>query len=443
MSAPVAPRYAYDAVPLRPFHVRVAIASVGGVFSDGYGLGIVGISLAQATDTLHLTPLWLGLLGGAALAGLFFGALLTGPLADQVGRRPIYANNMLVLGLLTLLQFWVANPAQLLVLRFLIGLLLGTDYVVSKALLVEFTPLRWRGRILSMLSIAWAGGYASAYVVGFLLRDVGTEPWRWMLASSLVPCLVILPLRLRLPESPLWLNAHGRVAAASDVVMRWIGPDVAPPHTAPAASRHGGRWGQLMAPRWRPHTAVGAIFFTCQVIPYFAVGTFVQQVLASLHVEQSAAAGIAYNVALLAGSVLGLLVVDHLARRTFLVGSFVITALALMPLLTLEAPTAGLIVPLFVVFAGALSAAASLCYVYLPELFPTDLRASGIGLAIASSRIGSAASTFLLPLVMSAYGVRAALGACAAVLGVGAVLCYAWAPETRNRPLDALTGVSP
>jgi putative MFS transporter len=87
---------------------------------------------------------------------------------------------------------------------------------------------------------------------------------------------------------------------------------------------------------------------------------------------------------------------------------------------------------LFAVFAGVLSAASNLVYVYLPELFPTDLRASGIGLAIAASRIGSAVSTFLLPIVVASYGVRSALGACVAVLVIGAAVCHRWAPETRH-----------
>ena len=87
---------------------------------------------------------------------------------------------------------------------------------------------------------------------------------------------------------------------------------------------------------------------------------------------------------------------------------------------------------LFACFAGVLSAASNLVYVYLPELFPTDLRASGIGLAVAASRIGSAVSTFLLPVVVAAYGVRSALGACVVVLVVGAVVCHRWAPETKH-----------
>jgi putative MFS transporter len=97
---------------------------------------------------------------------------------------------------------------------------------------------------------------------------------------------------------------------------------------------------------------------------------------------------------------------------------------------------------LFAVFAGVLSAASNLCYVYLPELFPTDLRASGIGLAIAASRIGSAVSTFLLPVVVAGYGVRTALGACVTVLAVGALICRRWAPETQHVPLGAFDQLS-
>jgi putative MFS transporter len=103
-----------------------------------------------------------------------------------------------------------------------------------------------------------------------------------------------------------------------------------------------------------------------------------------------------------------------------------------------------MVILLFAVFAGVLSAASNLVYVYLPELFPTDLRASGIGLAIAASRIGSAASTFVLPVIVQFYGVRTALGACVAVLAAGGLVCWFRAPETRNLKLEALDhAVSP
>ena len=112
---------------------------------------------------------------------------------------------------------------------------------------------------------------------------------------------------------------------------------------------------------------------------------------------------------------------------------------AMLALASIADPPPLLTILLFATIAGVLSAASNLVYVYLPELFPTDLRASGIGLAIAASRIGSAASTFLLPLVVADFGVRVALGSCVIVLAVGAIVCLAWAPETKHVRLAAGT----
>src|ERR1700676_5055375 len=137
MDARREPTVDYDGATLRLFHIRVAVASCGGVFSDGYGLGIIGISLSRAAPQLGLSPVWMGLLGGASLFGLFAGALLTGPAADRFGRRPIFAYNMAILGALSLLQGLTDSAAQLLALRLGVGFLLGTDYVVSKALLTR------------------------------------------------------------------------------------------------------------------------------------------------------------------------------------------------------------------------------------------------------------------------------------------------------------------
>ena len=429
---------AYDDMPLNGFHLRVAVASTGGVFSDGFGLGIIGIALTLATTPLKLTPLWLGLLGGASLAGLFLGALLTGPVADQYGRRPVFAYNMALLALLSALQFVISAPVQLLVLRLAIGFLLGTDYVVSKALLTEYSPQRVRGRILSILSVAWAGGYTCAYFVGFLLASGGTDAWRWMLLTSALPCLLILPLRVTMPESPLWLAGHGFAARAGAVVQARFGAGVRAPEPVLSAPSEQGRWRQLASPVWRRRTIVACTFFTCQVIPYFALGTFVSRVLEALHVRSAYVGGLVYNVALLLGAIIGLFVVDLLSRRAFLVGSFSIAAAAMLVLTAAtELPGVAIIV-LFAVIAGVLSGASNLVYVYLPELFPTDLRASGIGLAIAASRVGSAVSTFLLPVLVAGLGVHVALGGCVVVLTCGAVVCYLWAPETKYVRLSAM-----
>ena len=425
-------KHAYDDAPLNAFHARVAVAAVGGVFSDGFGLGGIGIALSLGAQELQLTPLWMGLLGGASLFGLFFGALLTGPVADQHGRRPIFAWNMPLLSLFSALPLLVSASWQLLLLRLIIGFLLGTDYVVSKAMLTEFTPRSLRGKIMSSLSVAWAAGFACAFIVGVLLSDVGTDSWRWMLAAAAVPPLLVLPLRLGLPESPLWLAQHGRSEDAARIVRERIGADVHPPQAVAPPARTQGRWAELLSPAWRRRTMVGCIFFVCQVIPYFAMGTFVSRVLAALQVRNGHLGGVLYNVSLVAGAITGMFIVDHITRRQFLVGGFALAAGAMLILTLADSSPAWVTIGLFALFAGVLSASTNLVYVYLPELFTTDVRASGIGMAIAASRIGSAVSTFLMPLVVAEFGVRAALGACVAILAFGGFACYLWAPETRH-----------
>jgi putative MFS transporter len=309
--------------------------------------------------------------------------------------------------------------------------------VVSKALLTEFTPRSFRGRILSLLSVAWASGYTCAYFVGYALIDVGSDPWRWMLLTSAAPCLLILPMRITMPESPLWLADHGYPERAARVVRDKLGPRVMPPLKSPPAPRDRGRWRQLASPTWRRHTLVGCAFFTCLVIPYFAVGTFVARVLAALHVKGGGVGGLVYNLSLLIGAVVGLIIVDRISRRRFLIGSFAVSAASLLAFVVWDEVSPSLTLLLFAILAGVLSAASDLVYVYLPELFPTDLRASGIGLAVAASRVGSAVSTFLLPVVVAAFGVRVALGACMAVLVIGGIVCQLWAPETRHLRLAA------
>ena len=426
----------YEEAPLRPFHLRVTIASFGGVFCDGAELGIVGMALGAATPSLGLTPLWVGLLGGASLFGLFLGALLTGPLADRLGRRPVYAWNMLLLGLASAAQLFVHSPGQLLVLRLFIGLLLGTDYVVSKALLTEFIPGRFRAGIMSSLAVAWAGGYAAAYAAGFGIAQwdglAGFEPWRLMLLASAIPCLLIFPLRITMPESPMWLAAHGRNREAAAIVERHVGSDVLPPQPLAAPPRVRQHLREVLSPPWGRRTLVACVYFTTSVIPYFAIGTFVNRVLEDLQVEGAAAAGLVYNLAIVLGAVGGLLTIDRMPRRTFLNGTYLLSGGAMLALVLLDQPPTFVSVTLFAIFAGVLSASSNLVYVYLPELFPTSLRASGLGLAIASSRIGSAASTFLLPVLVGAFGIHVALGACVAVLALGGTVCYLLAPETRG-----------
>lgn len=419
-------------LPLRRFHLRVAFAGTGGVFSDGFVLGIVGIAVSLAALPLHLSAFWMGLLGAASLIGLFLGSLIAGPLADRFGRRWIFGYDMVLFAVVSGAQYFVTSPTELFVFRVLLGIILGADYVVGKALIVEYVPRRYRGRLLSLLSIAWASGYVSAYIVGLLLKDIAPDSWRLMLALSGVPALVIFPFRLGIPESPLWLMKNSRPAEAARIILKKFGENVTATvaQVGAANSRRVG-YSTLFSPRLRRHTIVGCVFFTCQVIPYFALGTFTPKVLESLNVHDNYLGAVVYNVLLIVGSLIGLAIIDRIPRRVFLTGSFYLCAALLFALASFGQSTIVTIV-LFGLFACVLSGAANLEYVYTPELFPTELRASGVGVVIACSRLGSAAATFLLPISVQQLGIRESLFVCVGTLIVGGVVCQLFAPETRN-----------
>lgn len=421
-----------EGLPLRRFHLRVAFAGTGGVFSDGFVLGIIGIAVSIAAVPLQLSAWWIGLLGAASLIGLFLGSLIAGPLADRFGRRWIFGYDMVLFAIVSGLQFFVTSPTELFIFRILLGVILGADYVVGKALIIEYVPRRYRGRLLSTLSIAWASGYVCAYVVGLFLKDVGPDSWRLMLAVSGLPALLIFPFRLGIPESPLWLIKNSRPAEAAQILLKKFGENVvATVSPVSDAIQERVSYGTLFSPRLRRNMFVGCVFFTCQVIPYFALGTFAPKVLESLNVTNNYVGAVVYNILLIVGSVIGLTLIDRIPRRTFLTWSFYLCGAFLFALATVTHSTTITII-LFGLFACVLSGAANLEYVYTPELFPTEIRASGVGLVIACSRIGSAVATFLLPISVQQLGIQTSLLICVGTLFIGGIICQLYAPETRN-----------
>lgn len=172
------------------------------------------------------------------------------------------------------------------------------------------------------------------------------------------------------------------------------------------------------------------------------MGTFAPKVLEALNVQDKFVGGLVYNVLLFLGALLGLMVIDRVSRRVFLVGTFYLSAAGLAVLAYAGLGPLGTILA-FGFFACVMAAAVNLEFVYPPELFPTHLRASGIGLAVAASRFGSAVATFLLPIAVQQVGVHAALGVCVGVLIIGGVVCHVFAPETSQEDLSGITPESP
>ncbi|MGQ4512447.1 MFS transporter [Streptomyces sp. DW26H14] len=440
-------RVSFDDAPLNRFHLKITALTFGANFSDGYQLGVIGIALTLITPQMHLGSVWEGLLGASALIGIFVGSIALGWLADRIGRQQLYMLNFLLITLASIAQFWVQGPGLLFGLRVLIGIGIGADYAIGPTLVAEFCPRRSRGFLLASLTAMWTIGYICSYFFGNWLVGYGGDSWRWLLASSALPALVVLLLRIGTPESPRWLVSKGRLDEARAVVAKYIGGNVdfdsivtpvreGVVRESEQSARDAAAYRKLFsADQWRK-TAFGILYYNCQVIPYFAIYTFLPVVMAKFHLKEGFLGDGLLNVFLLLGSIAGLWFVARFSRRGFVIGSFVVMALALGPLGVWPGGPSIVLFVLFLVFTFTMSASSNLDQVYPPELFSTALRSSGVGLLNGVSRIGSAAGTFLLPMSIDHLGFSFSMTALAGFLVLGALVSFVWAPETSDVVLE-------
>lgn len=427
-----------DDAPVTSFHRRIMAVAMGGPFCDGYLLGVMGVALGLITPALGLDTLWTGLVAASVLIGVFIGGAVFGPVTDRVGRHLMYVLNLATFVVFSALQFFVTEAWQLMVLRLLIGIAIGADYPIASALTTELVPRRLRGPALSGLVLAWWVGYGVSYWVGWALTGLGDDAWRWMLASGAVPALVFLVFRAGVPESPRWLASRGRIDEAKAVVRKHLGADIGADELvceAGLGQRGGSGLGNLVEIFRRGYAVpvvFCSVFWICQVAPAFAVRSFQPQMLSAFGVQSSYGASALITTIAVLGIGLGLVIVNRIGRRPLLISTFVCINVSLIALAVLPLHWAVLVVGLFAAFQFFEAAGSGLQFVYPSELFPTDLRATGVGIATAMSRVGSATSTFLLPIAAADLGVRGTLGVAVAITLVGLAVSYFLAPETKD-----------
>ncbi|WP_027188721.1 MFS transporter [Desulfovibrio cuneatus] len=419
-----------DDLPLSPFHFKITALTFGAHLTDGYILGLIGIALTQITPLMGLNSFWQGFIGSSALIGLFLGSLFFGMVADSLGRQKIFLISFVVIALGSLGQFFVTTPLQLALCRIAIGIGLGGDYSVGHALLAEFCPKKYRGPILGSFSVIWTVGYVAATFVGsFAMKEGNPEAWRWMLASSTLPAVIILIARMGAPESPRWLANQGRLEEANAILARLFGPNVILGDEAPATT--GGGFMALFAPQYIKRTIFNCMFFVCIVMPYFAIYTFLPMILGIMGLSEGFITEMLLNMLLILGAFIGIWCTIRFTRRGFLINSFIIITTALFLLGLLPDTQNALLIGVFALFTVTLSAMSNLVGVFPAESFPTEIRSSGIGLATAFSRFGSAISTFLLPLCIVHFGIHTTMLILGGVALVGTVISILWAPETK------------
>jgi MFS transporter, putative metabolite transport protein len=425
--------------PLSGFHQLLTIRSSGGWLMDGYVLSIIGVAMVQFSAALGLTNFWEGMVAASALIGIFFGGFVGGWLSDRIGRKKPYFIGPALFLVCSLAQLWVHSGEVLFFLRFLIGVGVGIEYPVAGSLLVEFMPRKYRGPRLATLTIIWFLGAALAYIAGnIILSSSSPDAWRWVLASPAVIGLVLLVIRIGTPESPRWLLSKGRAAEAEAIIKQVYGPSYSLESLPEEHAESKTSLLSLLHSGYGKRMFFVSVFWSCSVIPVFAVYSFAPRVLEALHLtgQWESYGSVAITLLFVVGCILATRIINTLGRRAMVIHSFLWSALALLALGACSNGSAVLILVLFGAYAVLIGGAQVLQLVYPNEIFPTDIRASAVGMSASFSRIGAAIGTWLVPMALQDIGIGNTMYAAAAVSFVGLVVSIALAPETRSLSLQ-------
>jgi MFS family permease len=398
----------------------------------------VGVALHQLLDpSQHAQiPAYAGAIIATTLCGWALGGILAGVLADYIGRKRTMILAILVYSIMTGLSALAWNWESFAVMRFLVGLAIGSEWVTGTAMTAEVWPDHARGRGIGLFQSGFGIGFFLASLVWLFVGATGPGAWRTMYVIGVLPALLTLWIRRAIPESSLWERANERRKAALQH-MRAVGGSVG--HDR-ALTRF--TLAELFAnPAIRRRTVIAFLMATASAVGFWGISTWVPPYVGSVAAKAGLAApqwaslaGMAYNV----GSVIGYVgfgfLADAFGRKPVTLFFFAM-ALLLTPVMFLWTHDLNLLL----VAGGLLGLFASGQFTWmstwLPELFPTQLRATGVGLIFNGPRILAAIGVFIagaLIVYFGGYGNAAMMVATVYVLGLAA---GPFLPETRGKPL--------
>ncbi|RKT89204.1 MFS transporter, putative metabolite:H+ symporter [Saccharopolyspora antimicrobica] len=418
---------------------------------DAVDLSMQSFLLAPVSQDLGLTGAQAGLVASSVFVGMAVGATAAGAIADRVGRRTVLVTSMFVWGVASLLTAFAWDMESFVVLRLITGIGLGAELPVAFTLLAEFVPAARRARANSELVILGAFGVvASNFIAWGVVSAVGPSlGWRLMFGVMFAVAGLALYVRRSFPESPRWYESRGDHAQA-DAVMSRFEQQVEAAHGAPLPDPET-RVAEKLAPPAEPglralftrgnlrRTAFGWAMWLMVMLPFFGIGTWVGKLLVDrgMSVASSIAAGALMGLAALPSIYLAGRLMDRIGRK--------LTLAAALVLVTVGALAYGYATGFWVVVAfGAvmqmgLQSIATALNTYTPELFPTEVRATGVGTSQTLGRAAAVVAPISVPLIVGLWGYTGTFVTFAALFALAAVIVLAFGPESRSRSLEELT----
>lgn len=416
---------------------RMAVLGVAmaGLLFDGFELGLMPVaSLSVSKDllgksyTAALGGEWFARFTAALMLGAAIGGIFLGNLGDRIGRTRALGVSVLFYSVFAGLGAWVRTQEEMLVLRFLVGLGVGGVWPNSVALAAECWPGRSRPIIAGVMGAALNAGILllSQVARGWPISE---GSWRWLFQLAGVPALLGLAALTVVPESPLWLAARARGPDAG------VGP-------RPARAPEGSGLVALFRPPILRRTLMGMVLGSIPMVGAWAASKW----MIPWADKVGAAAGQpgykaltqgAWAMGAVAGSFVGAQVAAAMGRRrAYAVISAGATAFTLAMFLGTEPLRPGF---LWVVLGQGFVSTLFFGWLplYLPELFPTRVRAAGSGLAYNVGRFATAAGVLGAGMLFAALGGSyPRVGAVCGLVYLLGLVAVAWAPDTSTHDLE-------
>lgn len=416
------------------FHTVVVLVFGVGWAMDAFEVTLIGNVLGALREQYHLGANAMSLLLSAWFAGLMIGATGFGYLADRYGRRRIFLASLVLYGVATLAAAFAPGFNALLLLRLLAGIGVGAEYSAINAAIAELVPSSSRGRAAALVLNFWPVGSLVAALLSWLVlstvpADVG---WRLVFGFGGLIALSSAWFRRHVPESPRWLEATGRHAEASAIVagIEAGSTSLPPPLAVHAEHRPPRESAGLMTllRRYPGRLALGAVLDFAEASGYYGLFAFLPiVVLPALHLTpaQLPVFYLAGGVGALLGGLAASALLDRWGRYGTVSLFYLTTALATVALACVTGLGAGVLMFGFAAVNLLATGSWIAAYPTFSELFPTSLRATGIGASVAVGRIGAMISPYLMGTI-GARSMPAALLLLAGFWLLGAAAMAVW-----------------
>jgi MFS transporter, putative metabolite:H+ symporter len=431
-----------DRLPISSFHRRIMWLIGVGMFFDGFDIyvaaTVLGATLRSGFSTIRQNAEFVSV----TFLGMMVGSLLTGFLGDRYGRRFTYQANLAIFGIASIMAAFAPSMTALILLRFVMGAGLGAENVVGYATMTEFVPPQARGKWLGLISVFVVAGLPVTALLGTLI--IPRFGWRIMFVLGGLGALVVWHLRKALPESPRWLESIGRTAEA-DRILQAIEQEVSLHHgplkqpiSSPPSTQSRGL-SALLTPVLLPRMIVGAttliaintlIFGFITWLPTF----FVQ---AGRSIASSLGYSLVMSLGAPLGSAIGAATADSWGRKPTILGASVLTIVigSMYPFVSNPGMlmTVGflLTIPIYVLVT-------LLFAIYIPELFPTELRMRASGICNTFGRGATILTPFIVVALFRSHGVGGVLVFMIALLIVQIVVVLIFGVEPKKRRLEEI-----